>query len=118
MILIKPIIRLVKYWNAQNGHVFESYGLEQEIVEYQFYGRGFFGTPDLTEYFFEYMAELSLPWGAAQWKKDKVSRARTLINNAHRYRKAGNESQAEDELKKLLSNPDSGLAARTLLGGL
>ncbi|MBK2112063.1 nucleotidyltransferase domain-containing protein [Francisella tularensis subsp. novicida FSC159] len=30
--LIKPLIRVMKYWNAKNGYIFESYLLEKEIV--------------------------------------------------------------------------------------
>lgn len=35
--LIKPTIRLAKFWNAQNGYVFDSYGLEKWIVDQYFF---------------------------------------------------------------------------------
>ena len=33
--LIKPLIRVVKYWNSKNGYPFDSYLLEQDIVRAQ-----------------------------------------------------------------------------------
>lgn len=34
---IRPLIRLMKYWNAQNGYVYSSYELEQKIVTTFYY---------------------------------------------------------------------------------
>lgn len=46
--LIKPMIRLVKYWNAQNNYVFESYELERSLVN-----KGFYNCYNLKDYFFK-----------------------------------------------------------------
>ena len=115
--LIKPLARLVKYWNAQNGYVYESYSLEQDIVNHQFYGSGFFGAPDLKSYLHEFMGDLSLSWGAPQWKKDKVSRAKEILKNVKNYEWQNEPYNAELEIKKLLPDPSvaKGLAA-TILG--
>jgi predicted nucleotidyltransferase len=115
--LIKPLTRLVKYWNAQNGYVFESYSLEQDIVNYSFNGTGFFSTPDLKSYFYEFMLDLSLSWNAPQWKKDKLSRAKTILKNVKNYEWQDQPYNAENEIKKLLPDPfvSKGLAA-TILG--
>lgn len=116
--LIKPLARIIKYWNAQNGHPFESYDLERQIVDYNFYGSGFFGYADLKVYFFEFMSDLSLPWGAAQWKKDKITKLKDTLKAVKSYEALDKIFSAESELKKIMPDPDSpnrGLAS-TILG--
>lgn len=113
---IKPLARIVKYWNACNGYPFESYDLEQQIVAYNFSGVGFFSAPELRKYFYEFMGDLSLSWFAPDWKKQKVDRAKNLIKNIRGY-EAIEHDMAEHELKKLI--PDiktSGLLSKGLLG--
>lgn len=34
---IVPLVRLIKYWNVQNGHIYNSYALEKDIVETTYY---------------------------------------------------------------------------------
>lgn len=116
--LIKPLTRLVKYWNAQNGYVYESYLLEQSIVNYQFYGSGFLGSPDLKAYFYEFMGDLSLSWGSPQWKKDKVERAKNILKNVKNHERKNEPYSAEIEMKKLLLDPISKGLASSLLGSL
>lgn len=116
--LIKPLTRLVKYWNAQNGYVYESYLLEQSIVNYQFHGSGFFGSPDLKAYFYEFMGDLSLSWGSPQWKKDKIERAKNILKNVKNYEWQNEPYSAEIEMKKLLPDPISKGLASSLLGSL
>jgi hypothetical protein len=40
--LIKPVVRLIKYWNACNRYPFESYELEQKVVSHGFWLTGLF----------------------------------------------------------------------------
>lgn len=117
--LIKPLVRLIKYWNAQNGYVYESYSLEQDIVNYMFHGSGFLGSPDLKSYFYEFMCDLSLSWGSPQWKKDKVNRAKDILKNVKNYEWQNEPYSAEAEMKKLLPDPfvSKGLAA-SILGAI
>ncbi len=66
--LLKPTIRLIKYWNAVNGHVFDSYELEQELV-----GQSFFLCENLQDYCFAAIQGLSVGFWDAQWRKDRDS---------------------------------------------
>lgn len=96
--LIKPLARVVKYWNARAGYPFESYGLEQKVA-----GHGYMLTPNnLSSYFCEFMSSLDLGWFAPQWKTDKIERARTVVLQAKQYQRSGDEVRATSSVKQIL----------------
>lgn len=100
--LIKPLIRLVKYWNAKNDYVFESYDLEKKIVEKGYFLLSAFGSPQLKDYFFDVMASLSVGWLGAQWRKDRIDRAHRLIEEIKDYDNKGINALPEEPLRKLV----------------
>lgn len=113
---IKPLVRLVKYWNASNGYVFDSYSLEQSIAERSYWhlsGLGLLSTPQLKDYFFGYMEDIDLGWNPPKWKNEKVLRAKRLIAEARLY--DGISDQGERKIKQIL--PPIG-ALQGLLGGV
>ena len=92
---IKPMIRLLKYWNALNGYVYDSYLLEQHLVGTSYY------CSNLKEYF--YSAVNSLPkWDLPQYKKDKVDRANKIVKDTKKYESDNMPNTAETEIKKLI----------------
>jgi len=95
--LIKPMIRLLKFWNAKNGYVFESFGLEKWVV-----GQYYFGCSTLRDYLFFAFERLNVDWNAAQWRKDKVQRAKDIINAVKSYENQNMPMTAETEVKKLI----------------
>ena len=100
--LIKPLCRLVKYWNATARYPFESYGLEQHVVGQ---GYGFFGllsSRQLKDYFFQAADSLDAGWYAPQWKQDAVSRLKQLVSLAKAQESVGNLVQAEATIRRLL----------------
>lgn len=109
---IKPLVRLVKYWNAENGYPFESFELEKSIVskEYGFWGDGY---TDLKGYFFDFMVGLSA-WSLPQWKQDKISRAKKIIEETKKLEREGYPILAEMEIKKLIPT----MATSTMLPSL
>lgn len=99
---IKPLVRVMKYWNAVNSYPFESYNLEQSIVGHGF---GFFGLlsgRQLKDYFFEFVEELEAGWLAPKWKQAAVSRAKQIVAKSKSFEAQGFSSLAEDEIKRLL----------------
>lgn len=107
--LIKPLVRVMKYWNASSGYPFESYELEQMIVN-QTYWSSFFGTGNrLEDYFYGFVDSLESPWGAAQWRRDAVDRLKRYADSARDYESRGYVTQAENALEHLL--PQLGLMA-------
>jgi hypothetical protein len=117
---IKPLARLVKYWNANNGYPFESYDLENRIVEHHFGGwSGFLGgylQYQLKDYFFDFMEALECSWFDSQVKKSKVSSIKSNIALVKQYLATGNEYQAEIQIKRML--PPAVASVSSLLGGL
>ena len=93
---IKPLVRIVKYWNAQNGYVFDSYGLEQHLVSHASWHSSF------KEYVYSAFDGLNVSADVAQWRKDKVTRARQIVSNTRQYERDGMPDSAETEIKKLI----------------
>ena len=109
--LIKPLVRVMKYWNAQANYPFESYVLEQQIAGHGF---GFFGllrSRQISDYFFEIVETIDAGFFAPQWKKDAVSRLKMLTDRARTLERAGQIAQAESILAKLMP-PVGGLFGR------
>ena len=93
---IKPLVRLVKYWNALGGYIFESYGLEQHIVSY--------ARPQstLSEYLYYAFDSLAIGPHVAQSRKDKLERARQIVSITRQHEREGRALEAEKEIKKLI----------------
>jgi hypothetical protein len=96
--LIKPLARVVKYWNAVAGYPFESYKLEQRIVDRTFW----LTTPTLEAYFFNFMNSLEVGIFAPKWKYEKVTRAQSVIERAKLFKGAGNSLQAATAIKQII----------------
>lgn len=65
---ISPLIRIVKYWNAHNGYIFDSYTLEKAVLNKSF----FFSAKTLESYFFDFMGDLNISYGSPKWKIEKI----------------------------------------------
>lgn len=94
--MIKPMIRLVKYWNAKNGHIFDSFSLEKYIAN-----KWYWNCSNLKDYFFSAMEGLGTN-GLSISNAAKVTRAKTIINNVKQYEQNGMPVSAETEIKKLI----------------
>ena len=92
-----PLIRLVKYWNALNNYVIESYALEQKLA-----GGSYWACTNLKDYLFTAFETLSLDYGSAKWKKDRVARAKRIVAKAKQLEADGDPASAEAEIKKLI----------------
>lgn len=106
--LIKPLVRLVKYWNAVNNYPFESYALEQNVAGH---GYGFFGllmSNQLAEYFFDFVEEMDAGLFAPKWKREAVTRAQEIALEAKTLELQGNSEKAESRVRRLLP-PAGGL---------
>jgi predicted nucleotidyltransferase len=105
--LIKPLVRLVKYWNAKNGYVFESYDLEQKVINHTFFFlggllSGLRSSGQLKDYFFDFMLGLELPWTASQVKKNALVAVKRKIESVKHALAIGLEDNAELQLKSIL----------------
>jgi len=109
--VIKPLVRVLKYWNAKAGYPFESYAMEQQIAGH---GYGFFGlltSRQIGDYFFQIVDALDAGLFAPQWKRDAVARLKQLTAQARALERAGQTAQAEAVIAKLMP-PVGGLFGR------
>jgi len=104
--LIKPLVRLVKYWNASNGYPFESFELEKAIVSHGFGGLITARPKNLRDYFYQFMNGLDSDWNDAQWKNDVVRRAQQIITSSKRLEERGEPEAAIQGLEKILPSVD------------
>jgi predicted nucleotidyltransferase len=96
--LIRPLVRLAKYWNARSGYVFESYGLEQKIVAHNF-----LWVPETLEaYFFSFMDTLNASWDASQKSKDKIANLKQSLQTVRRHLNSQQELVAAMNMARLL----------------
>lgn len=95
--LIKPTVRLFKYWNALNGYLFDSFSFEKWIV-----GQSYWSESNQKDYLLSTFDKIGLGSDAAQWRKDKLARAKQLVANVRTYEKRDMPASAETEIKKLI----------------
>lgn len=112
--LIKPLIRLVKYWNACNGYVYDSFELETDVVAYDYSYLGFFPPKDLKNCFFEFMKSRPELW-QPQRQTERIQRAKKIIDETRNFEKMGQSAAAEQKIKTLI--PPTGIVTRRSLLG-
>jgi hypothetical protein len=95
--MIKPTIRLVKFWNAQGGYIYDSYSLEKYIV-----GLSYYGVLNLRDYVFTVFDNLALASDQPQWRKDKLARAKEIVAKVRQLERDDMPATAEAEVKKLI----------------
>lgn len=95
--MIKPLIRLLKYWNARCGYIYNSYEFEQWVV-----GLWFSTAPSLKEYLYQAVELMPETYGFAQWRLDRIRRAKEIVKQTKHYERNTMPSTAETEIKKLL----------------
>lgn len=96
--LIKPTIRLAKYWNARNGYIYSSYLFEKRIVGFDF----LWVKQNQRDFLFNVFDNISEYDVTAQSKKDKIKRAKDIIANVRKYEADNMPYSAESEVKKLI----------------
>ncbi len=99
--LIKPLIRLMKYWNAKNNYVFASYFLEQNIVETDYF---WFSDKALKDYFYKYVETIEIDELIAQWKKDKINKLKERVANAQEKEEQEEKQEAENIIRKIFKD--------------
>ena len=93
---IKPLIRLVKYWNASNGYVYNSYELEESLVN-----ANYWFCHNLKDYFYAAINGLST-WNLPYYQAIKVNRAKEIVQNTKTLEDDNKPYSATQEIKKLI----------------
>lgn len=95
--LIKPLIRILKYWNANANYVFESYQLEKSIVN-----MNFLFCSNIKDYFYSAIEQLYCSYDSPQWKHNALSRLKNIVSEAKTNEANGWPYLAEAEIKKVI----------------
>lgn len=93
---IRKLVRLLKYWNVNNGKVYSSYELEKYVIDKQFWM-----CTNLKEYFFLAVEGLST-YNLSIYKTAKVNALKQIIANTKSYERQNMPATAELELKKAI----------------
>lgn len=93
---IKELVRILKYWNSDNGKVYTSYELESFII-----ARYFFHCENIKDYFYNAVNGL-YTYYLPSYKSDKVSRLKRVIEDVKYYEKNNDLKRAISELKKVV----------------
>ena len=96
---IKPVIRLLKAWNAKSNYPYDSYKLELAIT------RMFFWHTTVADNFYQAVNQLTPTWRDAQSKKTKIKSLKKNIATAQNYLRAGNRERAVNWLHRSLPRP-------------
>ncbi len=94
--LIKPTIRLFKYWNATAGFPFQSFEMEKWVC-----GLSFWWLSNQKDYFFAVIDNLGTSSSYSQWVNNEITRAKKIVGTVRQYEKDDMPATAEAELKKL-----------------
>jgi hypothetical protein len=94
--IVKPIIRILKAWNASNSYPFESYELEKTITQMNFFN------DNIQTGFFYAANQLSSNWGDPQTKSDKISSLKYNIQKAKECLELNDSEKAKQWLSRIL----------------
>jgi hypothetical protein len=89
--LIKPLVRILKYWNARNNYPFESFPLEQDVVKKVTWNTNF------GSYVLSGFESLQLNWDSPQWKQTKLSQLREQVARIRSFERMRQSTLAETE---------------------
>lgn len=96
---IKPVIRLLKAWNAKADYPYNSYELELAITRMHFWHS------TVSENFYHAVNQLTPAWRDAQSKKKKVESLKNNVAKAQDYLRADNRERALHWLHRSLPKP-------------
>lgn len=94
--LIKPSIRLFKYWNATAGFPFQSFEMEKWVC-----GLSFWFLSNQKDYFLAIIENLNTSSSYSQWVNNEIARAKAIVANVRQYENDDMPVTAENEMKKL-----------------
>ncbi|MEY8689370.1 MAG: nucleotidyltransferase, partial [Leptothrix sp. (in: b-proteobacteria)] len=98
--LIRPLVRILKYWNATAGYPFEPFVLEQKVVGFAL-GQS---TPStrISDYFIQFVEALHVSWEDSAPKRDAIERLKALTAQARQFQRTERDVQTKGVMLQLL----------------
>lgn len=100
--LIKPMVRVLKYWNATAGYPYESFELEKKVINHGFGLIGMFSPPTIRNLLFHFINNLHAGLFTPKRVTDAISRAQEIISRVHEYEASSQHDRALREIRRLL----------------
>lgn len=95
--MLRPVIRLIKYWNVLNDKIMTSFRIEEYVINHVFVRCN-----DLADYFLEAARFLSQVEALSDYKRQKLYGFTSKIEQAIKWRNLWNDASVEVILRKLL----------------
>lgn len=102
--LIKPLIRLLKYWNAKYGYIFESFLFEKDIVATDYFWIA--SNKSLKDYLYKYIESMEVDESIAQWKQDQINKLKETVEEAKSEESKDNYEEAKNIIRKIFKDED------------
>lgn len=97
---IKPLVRLIKYWNVRERKPFSSYSLEKFIAEQYFWG-----CSNIKDYFYHFWSNWNVSSSWSQTTQNKVQRAKDKVAEIKSSEDKGMPITAESKIGSFLPSP-------------
>lgn len=100
--IVKPLIRLMKYWNVKKRKVFQSYELEKLIVDAydELFGISSYSGNVKEALYYLITYKITSNYSMAQWKKDAINNLKITIQRTKEYEDKNFNIYAEAEIAK------------------
>lgn len=98
---IGPTVRLLKRWNATHGRVFNSYELEQAVVNY-YKTRYFVEGCNYWTYLREFVDSLIIDYSYTITKRERVTALKNAVAQIKVYLSEGRHAEAESAIRRLI----------------
>ncbi|NVJ62408.1 MAG: nucleotidyltransferase [Gammaproteobacteria bacterium] len=106
--LIKPLIRLMKYWNAKNGYPFASFELEKNVIsQFDYVLPGLLGYQSLENKLYTAVEGLEYSFLDPNYKVNAVQRLQNNIRSIKDERAAGLDDLALMKIKRIFPENNS-----------
>lgn len=93
---VRPLIRIMKYWNARNGKPYASFELEQMVAKYLFYRQS-----NLEGCFYLFVDNLPVHYEFSQVKRGVINGLKYKVNLIRESKRLGDNLRAEYFIKSI-----------------
>ena len=93
---VRPLIRIMKYWNALKDKPFASYELETKIANHMFWGCG-----NIEDCLYSFAESLVVDYSLPMYKKNIINTFKHKVYTVKQQRLMGIDSIAEDTIRSI-----------------
>ncbi len=105
--LIKPLVRIIKYWNAKNGYLFESFFIEQKVVEIVESAESIFdeSPKSICAHFYRFVDRFDIGYMEAERKRELIHKLKDFVQCVQSLENKGFAAEAAAAFAEFLPLP-------------